>query len=148
MNKTKKIYRSFICVSLTEKKKLLHIVALAVKVSLIIKLIPLRYYLYKYFSTLEKQVVELQPYYAEISLIKRVLNNLPGTHTCLKESIIVYLYLRKYGIDIPIYLVYFLCEKRKSIILFPWSLYSSERNTNDAKKKTFHKQSRQLAFVQ
>jgi len=44
------------------------------------------------------------PYKDELKLILKVIKHMPGQHTCLKESIIVHLFFKKKGLNIPLYL--------------------------------------------
>jgi len=62
----------------------------------------MKYYFNKYCfgPFLEKD--ELQPYYYEISLIKKMGKYFPLKITCLMESMVIQDYLRKYNIVAPI----------------------------------------------
>ena len=48
--------------------------------------------------------VDLTAYRNDIRLIRKVIMQLPGKQTCLKESIIVHLFFKRKGINIPIHL--------------------------------------------
>jgi Transglutaminase-like superfamily len=48
--------------------------------------------------------IDLTPYRNDINLIQKVIMQLPGKQTCLKESIIVHLFFKRIGINIPIHL--------------------------------------------
>ncbi len=48
--------------------------------------------------------VDLTPYRNDIKLIQKVIMQLPGKQTCLKESIIVHLFMKQKGVYLPLYL--------------------------------------------
>ena len=99
-----KLYRFLFSFSLKEKKKIFVIGFLKFKVDFILRFVPLKKYLFKYFENTNNlnQDLFLDP--NEIKLIKRVLKNLPGGHTCLNESIIVHLYFKRKSIYVPLLL--------------------------------------------
>ena len=102
--KLSKIIISYLKLNWKEKRDALIITLLYIKVSCIIKCIPLRKYYYKFFQYSNEKPVDLTLYKQDIRLILRVIKQLPGSQTCLKESIIVHLFFRRKGIKIPIYL--------------------------------------------
>ena len=57
-----------------------------------------------FISCDKEEPIDLMPYKKDITLIKKVIRNLPGRHTCLKESIIVHLFFKPRGINIPLFL--------------------------------------------
>jgi len=103
MSLLKAIY-SFIRLPLGTKIDVLSIVHIYIRVSWLIKCYPLKKYHDKYFKNDDKQPVDLKPYQNEIRLIRKVIKQLPGKQTCLKESIVVHLFFIRKGINIPIYL--------------------------------------------
>ena len=82
----------------------IRIIFLYVKVSYIVKFVPLRKYYHKFFSHGDAQSLDLSKHRDKIRLIKKMMSILPGMHTCLKECIVVHLYFRKYDIYVPIYI--------------------------------------------
>lgn len=74
------------------------------KVSYLIKCYPLKKYYSKYYQNEDKELVNLKSYKNDIKLIHKVIMQLPGKQTCLIESIVVHLFFRRNGNNIPIYM--------------------------------------------
>ena len=103
MRPLKAIY-SFIKLPFRTKTDTLIIIFIYLKVSCLIKCYPLKKYHSKYFQNVDKKPVDLKPYKNEIRLIRKVIMQLHGKQTCLKESIVVHLFFKRKGICVPIYL--------------------------------------------
>lgn len=103
MRPLKAIY-SFIKLPFRAKTDILIIVFIYLKVSCLIKCYPLKKYHSKYFEKNDNKPVDLKPYQSEIKLIRKVIMQLPGKPTCLIESFVVYLFFKRKGVKIPIYL--------------------------------------------
>lgn len=104
MSKLLHAFPLFIKASWQKKLDGMRIIFLFAKASYIVKFVPLRKYHATLFCKVEKYPIDLSNHMAQINFIRRVLKVLPGSHTCLKECIIVHLYFKKNNINIPIYL--------------------------------------------
>lgn len=102
MRKQLKLFRSFLLLDNKTKVVIYRIAFLFFKASYIVRFVKLKRYSH-WFSTSESDFkVDLTPHKESILLIRRTLKRLPGRHTCLKECIVVHLYLRGKGIHLPI----------------------------------------------
>lgn len=81
---------------------IIRIIYLIIKISFMVRFIPLRYYHKKYLSGEQSHIVDLQFYRENIYLIKRILRNVPWHVSCLIESLIIKDYICKNGILLPI----------------------------------------------
>ena len=104
MKKPLKAYISFFGLSLKQKKEVLRIILIYLRVSCLIRCLPLRKYYDRYFHQAHMKPFDFSPYKDELKLILMVIRHMPGKHTCLKESITVYLYFRRKGLNVPLYL--------------------------------------------
>lgn len=95
---------SFFQLHRKDKINALIIIFLYLKVSYIVRCIPLKKYHHKFFQYSNEKPADLTLYKQDIRLILKVIKQLPGSQTCLKESIVVHLFFRRKGIKIPIYL--------------------------------------------
>ena len=94
--------RCFLFTNMQQKKEILTIILIAIKVTLLVQHFPLRYYHRRYFSNNHSLLTDLHPYIKNIRLVKRVIKNLPWQITCLMESMIAKDYLLKHGLFLPI----------------------------------------------
>lgn len=104
MNKTHQYFKNINKLREYDLLSLFFIVYAKYKASVLINFVPLRFYFNRYFIQKEKYLIDLEPYNKDILFVKKVLNALPGKATCLKECIVVHLYLKKKGIIVPIHL--------------------------------------------
>lgn len=74
------------------------------RVSCLIRFYPLKKYYHRYFQHDHMKPFDFLPYKDELKLIQKVIKQMPGKQTCLKESIIVHLLFKKKGLYIPLYL--------------------------------------------
>lgn len=96
--------RSILLLNNKTRLFIFRIVILYFRASYIIRFVRLKKY-YHWFSTSESDYnIDLTPHNESIQLIKKTIKRLPGPHTCLKECIVVHLYLSKKGIKVPIHL--------------------------------------------
>lgn len=86
------------------KKEVVFIVISYVRVSLLVRFYPLKKYYHRYFAHDVTEPFDFAPYREDLTLIKKVIKHMPGKHTCLKESIVVFLHFQKKGLNIPLYL--------------------------------------------
>ena len=86
------------------KKDVMLIIISYVKVSCLIRFFPLKKYYHKYFQHGNSELFDFKPYHNELLLIQKVIRYMPGKHTCLKESLIVFLFFKKKGLHVPLYL--------------------------------------------
>jgi len=85
-----------------QKRNVLLIIFLSIKITIMVRYIPLRYYFDKYLSKMQKDSIDLQHFNYDICLIKRIIRFIPWKITCLMESLIVKNYLFKYEVYLPI----------------------------------------------
>ena len=104
MKKSLKASISFFHLNGKMKKDVVLIIITYLHVSWLIRCYPLRNYYHKYFVHDNIKPFDFVPYRKELTLIKKVIKQMPGKHTCLKESIIVHLSLKRKGIYMPLYL--------------------------------------------
>lgn len=104
MNRIWAVARRFNQLTLKQKVNVLRIILLSIWVKIIIILVPMRFYYRLFLIPQNIQIVNLQPFIHEIRLIKRVTKNLPWQTSCLNYCMLTKLFLRKFDIDLPIYL--------------------------------------------
>lgn len=104
MKKPIKAIRSFFGLNMKMKIEVVLIMATYLKVSCLIRFCPLRKYYHRYFQHDHMKPFDFLPYKDELKLIQKVIKQMPGKHTCLKESIVVHLSFKKKGLFIPLYL--------------------------------------------
>jgi hypothetical protein len=104
MRKLLKALISFFGLNGRMKKEVIRIIITYLRVSCLIRFYPLRKYHHRYFQHDNTRPFDFKPYKNELILIQKVIKHMPGKHTCLKESIVVHLYFKRRGHDIPIYL--------------------------------------------
>ena len=75
---------------------------LTVKFTILVNFIPLRYYYRRYFGQQNDEFQDLQPFKAELSLIRRVNRNWPWHISCLMHSLTVKEFLKRKGILVNI----------------------------------------------
>ena len=95
---------SFFNLEAEGKKKVILISIIYLRVSCLIRCYPLRKYYARYFQHDHSEPFDLSPYRKDLQLIQKVLKHMPGQYTCLKESLVVHLFFKKKGLDIPLYL--------------------------------------------
>ena len=86
------------------KKDVVRIMITYLKVSWLIRCYPLRKYYHRYFQHEKAEPFDFEPYEKEMKLVRKVIKYMPGKHTCLKESIVVHLFFKRKGLNIPLYL--------------------------------------------
>lgn len=96
--------RFFIYSDWQKKQNIARIILLCIKVTLMVKYIPLRYYYNKYFVLDCDNTLDLRIFTKEINLVNRVLRNIPWQISCLMESLIIKDYLLKYKFKLPIFI--------------------------------------------
>jgi hypothetical protein len=104
MSRPLKAIKAFFTLNGTMKKEVVFIVISYVRVSWLVRFYPLKKYYHKYFANDVTKPFDFAPYREDLILVKKVIKHLPGKHTCLKESIVVFLHFRKKGLTIPLYL--------------------------------------------
>ena len=104
MKKSIKIFKSFFRLNWEMKKDVILVIITYLRVSCLIRFYPLRKYYHRFFQHDRIMPFDFIPYKDELNLIQKVIKNMPGKHTCLKESIIVHLSFKRKGLDVPIYL--------------------------------------------
>ena len=73
-----------------QKLEILSILYLYFKFSVIVELIPLRFYYRSYMENIEyRSIGKLQPYKRELGLIKRLGIKLPWKSKCIVESLVI-----------------------------------------------------------
>ena len=103
----KKLFKAFVAFckyNLKEKKEVILIIAAYLRVSCLIKCFTLRKYYGRYFIHDSSGPFDFSPFRKEINLIRKVIKYLPGKHSCLKESLVVFLFFKRKGLHIPLYL--------------------------------------------
>ncbi len=96
-------------------------------VSWLIRCYPLKKYYHKYFLHDNIKPFDFKPYTNDLVLIKKVIKQMPGKHTCLKESIIVHLSFKRKGLNIPLYLG---VSTEKEFLAHAWYDQSSSMGYN------------------
>lgn len=104
MKKALKAFISFFNLNWKEKKDVIYIIAAYLKISCLIRCYPLKRYYGKYFLHNQKEPFDFSPYRKDLKLIRKVIQHLPGKHSCLIESLVVFLFFQRKGLHIPLYL--------------------------------------------
>lgn len=104
MKKFLKAVLSFFNLKRRAKKDVIHIIIAYLKISCLIRCFPLRKYYAKYFLHLQSEPFDFTPFRKDLKLIRKVIQRLPGKHSCLKESLVVFLFFQRKGFQVPIYL--------------------------------------------
>lgn len=103
MNSFIKGIRSFLKSEQAQKAKLLRILLLLIKYSILVNCVPLKYYFNRYFGNkYPEDQGDLQPFVKEIGYLIRIGMLLPWQVTCLIESLAIKEYFRIYGINLNI----------------------------------------------
>ena len=85
-------------------KEVVIILLIILKVHLIIRFVPLRYYFKAYFLESTPHIPDKQLFHKYLRLYKRVLRHLPFKLICLAESMVLYDLLKIHGMVNPIHL--------------------------------------------
>lgn len=104
MNKTLRAFNSFFGLSLEMKKDVFLIILAYIRVSCLVRCYPLAKYYHRYFQHGHSEPFDFKPFRNELKLIQKVIKHMPGKSTCLKESLVVFLYFKRKGFHIPLYL--------------------------------------------
>ena len=104
MRKAGKAYISFFRLKRKERREVIPIIVDYTRVSFLIRFSSLRKYYDRFFRNEGREPFDFLPYTDDLKLIKKVIRRLPGKYTCLKESLVVFLYFNRQGIQIPLYL--------------------------------------------
>lgn len=104
MKKPLRAFFSFFRLSGKMKKEVVLIAITYLRVSWLIRCYPLRKYYHRFFLHDQKEPFDFEPWRKDLRLVKKVIKYMPGKHTCLKESIIVHLFFKRKGLNIPLYL--------------------------------------------
>ncbi|MGW8313957.1 MAG: lasso peptide biosynthesis B2 protein [Bacteroidales bacterium] len=104
MIKRIRVFLSFFGLDGQMKKDVVSIVLIYFRVSFLVRCYPLSKYYHKYFLHDHAEPFDFAPCMKELSLVRKVIKQMPGKPSCLKESIIVHLFFKRKGIYIPIYL--------------------------------------------
>lgn len=104
MNKPFKAFISFFGLNAKTKKDVVFISFTYLKVSCLIRYYPLRKYHDRFFLHDNIEPFDFRPYKKDLKLIQKVIKHMPGKDTCLKESIIVHLYFKRKGHNVPLFL--------------------------------------------
>jgi hypothetical protein len=102
INKFFKIILAYNNLPLSEKKKVINIVYLVVKMIFFVSFIPLRIYYKKFSFGPTKNETDLQPYYQDICRINKVCNFLPFKVSCIVRSMVTHDYLKKRSVYVAI----------------------------------------------
>lgn len=104
MNKRVHAFISFLSLDGQRKKDVVTIVMIYFRVSCLIRCFHLSKYYHKYFLHDHTAPFDFTPLLKDLNLVRRVIKQMPGTPSCLKESIIVHRYFKRKGFYIPLYL--------------------------------------------
>jgi hypothetical protein len=104
MKKLLKASISFFSLNLKGKKDVILILTAYMQISCLIRCYPLRKYYSRYFLHDNSKTFDFAPYRKDLKLIRKVIKHMPGKHTCLKESLVVFLFFKRKGFHIPLYL--------------------------------------------
>lgn len=104
MKKPLKAIKAFFTLNGRKKKEAILIMILYLRVSRLVRRQPLKKYYHKYFVHDNREPFSFEPYSKDLALIKKVIKHMPGKNSCLKESIIVHLYFKQKGLNVPLYL--------------------------------------------
>ena len=104
MKRPLKAIKAFFNLNGERKKDVGFIMMSYIRVSWQVRYYPLRKYYHKYFAHDVAEPFDFVPYREDLILIKKVIKHMPGKHTCLKESIVVFLHFQRKGLNIPLYL--------------------------------------------
>lgn len=103
MTKARSIINLLLKRSWRQKLEILRIVFLYLKFTMIVELVPLRYYYKFYLENIEyRNIGKLQPYNRELGLIKKLGVKLPWKIKCIVESLVIKNYMKRLGVEIPI----------------------------------------------
>ena len=86
------------------KKDVIIIVLIYIRVSCLIRCYSLSKYYNKYFRHDHTEPFDFTSFMKELNLVRKVIKQMPGKQSCLKESIIVHRYFKRKGIYVPLYL--------------------------------------------
>ncbi len=86
------------------KKDVISIVLIYIRVSCLIRCYPLSKYYNKYFRHDHTEPFDFTCCMKELNLVRKVIKQMPGKKSCLKESIIVHRYFKRKGWYVPLYL--------------------------------------------
>lgn len=103
MNNLIKYILYFYASSNRKKLNIIFIMLIYIKVKFMVSFFPLIRYQHL-FNSNHSQANDLQRFLKEFQLIKKVVDALPGSSTCLIESLVAHFYLRQYNLNVPIYL--------------------------------------------
>jgi len=120
MNKKKPLIIKFFKFDTSKRLSIVYILTLLILVKLLVNLIPLKYYYYKLLFNNMNCNIDLQPYYCNFRLFKKIIRKIPLKITCLEESLAMRLYFRKFNINLPVYLGIKIDSKNK-LIAHAWS---------------------------
>lgn len=105
MNKKKSIINLVLKYSWRQKVEAFKVLILFLRFSILTKVIPLRFYYDRYvYQSSSNNALDVQLYFNEVRLIKRVRKLIPWKTNCLINSLVIKAYLKTVGVDIPIFI--------------------------------------------
>lgn len=103
MNRLNSYARFLLNTSWSKKTAVARIFILYLKFSVIVEIVPLKFYYKKYLEVGKpEQAFDLQPYRRELGLINRIGKRLPWKNKCIVESLVTSTYMKSLGINMPI----------------------------------------------
>lgn len=95
--------KTFIKLPFRAKADSFYMVCILAYTSLLVQLLPLRFYYSKYLEGKgHHATADMQLYSEKIRLIKRVVKHVPWKVTCLMESLAFHIYFKQSGIEVPV----------------------------------------------
>ena len=116
--------RYFIKLSYSDKKEVAYMFYLFIKMTLLVKMVPLKFYFNIYFKYTDDQTQDLQRYEFHFSRIKRIKRYLPWKVSCLMESMVIKAYFAKVNVSLPIYLG---LKTSNGIVAHAWCIESDAK---------------------
>ena len=105
MSKYFHLVKSFLRFSLSRKMIVLRMITILIYTSVLVRFIPLKFYYGRYIAGSDDlRGKNMQPFRDQIVLYKRLMLLIPWKVTCLMESLAFFIYFKKYGIQIPLFI--------------------------------------------
>jgi len=97
--------KTFMRLSLSRKVMVLRMIIILIYTSVLVRFITLRFYYDRYIAGNDDlRGKNMQPFRDQIVLYKRLMLLIPWKVTCLMESLAFFIYFKKYGIQIPLFI--------------------------------------------
>jgi hypothetical protein len=96
--------KKFLQLDAKVQRFMIRFVLCLLKAKVLVRFVPLKYYFKKVFTNNDFAHADLQQYYFQFSLLKKVIRRLPVRTTCLEESMAMQFYFRKFNVELPVIL--------------------------------------------